>query len=169
MVLQAMVNYVDGDPDVDRMWIYTDTSHEAIETIPFFRFQWQVVNHGQIGDLDNSREYDQWELLDQIDVNVEQELISACREAGAVPERIITVFKPESVNSTPSGTTRASCSTRTTTITDVRWTGGSVRWAASRSTPRSDPALTCGRRVEPPRRHTPIRPTQEIDEHRTHP
>ena len=92
LVLQAMVNYVEGDPRVDRMWVYTDMSYEAIETSPFFRFEARMVNHGEIGQLDSSREYDPWGLLDAIDMDVEQELVQACREAGAVPERIITVY-----------------------------------------------------------------------------
>ena len=94
MVLQAMINYVDGDPDVDRMWVYTHMGHEVIETTPFFRYKGRMYNHGEIGEADTSREYDPWQLLDQFEDDVEFELVNACRAAGAVPERIITTYDP---------------------------------------------------------------------------
>ena len=95
MVLQAMVNYVEGDPDVAKMWVYTDMSHEAIETTPFFLYKGRMYNHGDIGQADASREYDPWRLLDQFEDDVEFELVNACRAAGAVPERIITTYDPQ--------------------------------------------------------------------------
>lgn len=94
MVLQAMVNYVEGDEAVDRMWIYTAFDNDIIETAPFFRYQGQLRNHGDIAQADTSRAYDPWALLDAFEDEVEVELLDALRAYGEVPQRIITIYNP---------------------------------------------------------------------------
>ena len=94
MALQAMVDYINGNPEVDRMWVYTDMGHEKISTMPFFRYRGGFYNHADINDADPSREYDPWELISNFDRESQLSLVDACRAAGAVPERIITTYDP---------------------------------------------------------------------------
>ena len=96
MVLQAAVNYIEGDEAVDRIWIYTDLGHEAIETALFFRFNGTFCSHSKIGEVDTSREYDPHGLLAEFEDEVEFELVDALREGPDFPERIITVYNPQS-------------------------------------------------------------------------
>ena len=94
-MLQLMVNYIEGNPEVDRIWLYTDMNNDTIQTNPFFRFQGRTLDHNDIADEDTSHEYDIWELMNELAKSSSQvELLRACRAAGAVPERIITTYDP---------------------------------------------------------------------------
>ncbi|MGA4508502.1 hypothetical protein ACQB6R_09575 [Propionibacteriaceae bacterium G1746] len=95
--LQAMVNFVGEDTDVDRLWVYTDMAFETITSHPFFRLNDQFVNHGELEAADPDHEHDAWALVDEIaDTSTDLELVQACRDTGSVPQRIISVYDPES-------------------------------------------------------------------------
>ena len=94
MVLQAMVNYVDGDERVDRMWIYTNMLNGVIGTTPFFRFDGAFVSSSKLATIDSSREYNPRDIMLALDRTVTSEFLSACKAAGTVPERVITEFEP---------------------------------------------------------------------------
>lgn len=95
-ILQMMVNYIDGNPEVDRIWLYTDLNNDTIQTYPFFRFRGQFLDHNDIAEADDSHEYDVWALMDELAAAPTQvELLRACRGLGERPDRIITVYDPQ--------------------------------------------------------------------------
>ena len=92
--LQAMLNYAAPIAGIDRMWVYTDMGYEAIETAPFFRHQGDFVDHGDLAEMDPDGDHDQFELMRSFKTTG-LKLVRACRAAGAVPERIITTYDPQ--------------------------------------------------------------------------
>ena len=94
-MLQAMVNFVGDNPDVNRMWLYTNMAHQTIQSYPFFRFEDGFYGYAELQDVDPDNDHDVDALLDEMeDSNADVELVRACRAAGAVPERIITTYDP---------------------------------------------------------------------------
>lgn len=69
---------------------------QAIETVVFFRFDGAVLRSGQLPKIDSSREYDQFQFVEECAGQVPRELVRALRAAPEFPERIITVYDPES-------------------------------------------------------------------------
>lgn len=95
--LQAIVNFLGEDSQVDRIWVYTDMAFGGISSHPFFRLHDGFYNHGDIEHADPDHDYDHEALVDEIaDTDTDVDLVQACRAADAVPERIITVYDPES-------------------------------------------------------------------------
>ncbi|MBO1031145.1 hypothetical protein IPV09_07325 [Tessaracoccus sp. SD287] len=95
--LQSIVNFLGEDTEVDRIWVYTDMAFGGISSHPFFRLHDEFYNHGDLEAADPSNDYDHEALVEEIaDTNTDVELVQACRAAGAVPERIITVYNPQS-------------------------------------------------------------------------
>ncbi|MGA4669645.1 hypothetical protein ACPCG0_07620 [Propionibacteriaceae bacterium Y1923] len=95
--LQAMVDFLGEDSPVDRLWVYTDMAHETITSHPFFRLDGQFLHHGELAEADPDNEYDVWALVDDIgDTSTDLDLVRACRAAGDVPQRIISVYDPTS-------------------------------------------------------------------------
>ena len=92
--LQIVVNYIDGNPEVDRIWIYTDMGHQTIQSSPFFRFRGGFYNHGDLPKADPDNEYDIVALV-MAGSDSDLDFVDACRAAGAVPERIITTYDPQ--------------------------------------------------------------------------
>ena len=94
--LQIMVNYIDGNPGVDRIWIYTDMGHQTIQSNSFFRFRGEFYDHNDLADAIEFPELDVLWLIDEVAAQtVQLDLVRACRAAGAVPERIITTYDPQ--------------------------------------------------------------------------
>ncbi|NNG21085.1 hypothetical protein HJ590_16260 [Naumannella sp. ID2617S] len=94
--LQAAVNYIEGDPAVDTIWIYTMISHGALETTVYFRHNGTFVSSAGLANQDSSRTYDKYEFLEACTGDEHRELGQALKLLPQPPERIITTYNPTS-------------------------------------------------------------------------
>ncbi len=94
--LQAAVNYIEGDPAVDTIWIYTLISHGALETTVYFRHNGTFVSSAGLANQDSSRTYDKYEFLEACTGDEHRELGQALKLLPQPPERIITTYNPTS-------------------------------------------------------------------------
>ncbi|OYN88991.1 hypothetical protein [Parenemella sanctibonifatiensis] len=94
--LQTAVNYIEGDPAVDTIWIYTLISHGALETTAFFRFNGKFVDAYDLAEADANRDYDPHQLVSDLARDEHRALGKALKLLPQPPERIITTYNPQS-------------------------------------------------------------------------
>lgn len=94
--LQTAVNYIEGDPAVDTIWIYTLINHGALETTVYFRHNGTFVSSAGLANQDSSRTYDKYEFLEACTGDEHRELGQALKLLPQPPERIITTYNPQS-------------------------------------------------------------------------
>ena len=100
--LQAAVNYAGGNPDIDRIWIYTILDEGSIDVGVYYRYRGQFCGFGELPFLDPEGHYDGEQLEDEQDEFDWDSFMSAMRQLPEMPERIIVAYDPEqgSVEST---------------------------------------------------------------------
>ncbi len=100
--LQAAVNYAGGNPDIDRIWIYTILDEGSIDVGVYYRYRGRCCGFGELPLLDPDGYYDSRRLREEQDISSWIDLLNTMKKLPEMPERIIVAYDPEqgSVEST---------------------------------------------------------------------
>ena len=100
--LQAAVNYAGGNPDIDRIWIYTIFGQSSVNIGVYYRYRGRCCGFGELPLLDPEGDYDFFRLNDEQHTSGWLDLLNILKQFPEMPERIIVTYDPEqgSVEST---------------------------------------------------------------------
>ena len=93
--LQAAVNYAGGNPDIDRIWIYTIFGQSSVNNGDNYRYRGRCCGFGELPLLDPEGDYDLFRLNDEQHTSGWLDLLNILKQLPEMPVRIIVAYDPE--------------------------------------------------------------------------